>query len=176
MSSKRQKIIPLGGRYRQVILYLCCIRCGVMNLYMIMHQLNGSHASYIPRWQHWFEHSVQKSSPKLGWWWLHRDQRHFKSPASRLFVGSFVQARVKQNIKAPLRWPLCGESTDGWCDSPHKSILLVKWSTSPSGHYSDLYAFAKFLKFNHSANLHTFEQAQTPFGKRLFSSWTTNRG
>ena len=34
-----------------------------------------------------------------------------KSPASRLFAQSFIQVQIKENIKAPRRWPLCGEFT-----------------------------------------------------------------
>ena len=34
-----------------------------------------------------------------------------KSPASRLFTQSFIQAYIKENIKAPPHWPLCGEFT-----------------------------------------------------------------
>ena len=32
-----------------------------------------------------------------------------KSPASRLFTQSFIQAQIKENIKAPRHWPLCGD-------------------------------------------------------------------
>ena len=32
-----------------------------------------------------------------------------KSPASRLFTQPFIQAHIKENIKAPRHWPLCGE-------------------------------------------------------------------
>ena len=38
------------------------------------------------------------------WWRL-------KSPASRLFTQSFIQTQIKENIKAPRHWPLCGEFT-----------------------------------------------------------------
>ena len=34
-----------------------------------------------------------------------------KSPASRLFVQPFIRAQIKENIKAPRHWPLCGEFT-----------------------------------------------------------------
>ena len=33
-----------------------------------------------------------------------------KWPASRLFTQPFIQAQIKENIKAPRPWPLCGES------------------------------------------------------------------
>ena len=34
-----------------------------------------------------------------------------KSPASSLFTQSFIQAQIKENIKAPRHWPLCGGFT-----------------------------------------------------------------
>ena len=38
-----------------------------------------------------------------------------KSPASRLFTEPFIQAQIKENIKAPRHWPLCGKFTgDRW--------------------------------------------------------------
>ena len=38
-----------------------------------------------------------------------------KSPASRLFTQPFIQAQIKENMKAPCHWPLCGEFTgDRW--------------------------------------------------------------
>ena len=38
-----------------------------------------------------------------------------KSPASRLFTQPFIQTQIKENIKAPPHWPLCGEFTgDRW--------------------------------------------------------------
>ena len=36
--------------------------------------------------------------------------RH-KSPAWRLFTQLFIQAQIKENIKAPRHWPLWGEYT-----------------------------------------------------------------
>ena len=42
-----------------------------------------------------------------------------KSPASRLFTQSFIQAEIKENIKAPRHWPLRG--IHRWpLNSPHK--------------------------------------------------------
>ena len=34
-----------------------------------------------------------------------------KSPASRLFTQLFIRVHIKENIKAPRHWPLCGEFT-----------------------------------------------------------------
>ena len=42
------------------------------------------------------------------WWRL-------RSPASWLFTQPFIRVQIKENIKAPRRWPLCGEFTgDRW--------------------------------------------------------------
>ena len=35
-----------------------------------------------------------------------------KSPTSPLFTQPFIQAQIKENIKAPRHWPLCEEFTD----------------------------------------------------------------
>ena len=32
-----------------------------------------------------------------------------QSPASPLFTQPFIQAQMKENIKAPRHWPLCAE-------------------------------------------------------------------
>ena len=38
-----------------------------------------------------------------------------KSPASGLFTQLFIQVQIKENIKGPRHWPLCGEFTgDRW--------------------------------------------------------------
>ena len=49
----------------------------------------------------------------LEWaWW------RLKSPASPLFAQLFIQATIKESMKAPRHWPLCGESTgDRWISS-----------------------------------------------------------
>ena len=36
-----------------------------------------------------------------------------KSPASRLFTQLFMQTQIKEYMKAPRHWPLCGEFTGG---------------------------------------------------------------
>ena len=43
-----------------------------------------------------------------------------KSPASRLFTQLFIQAQIKENIKAPRHWPLWGEFTGDWWIAPTK--------------------------------------------------------
>ena len=42
-------------------------------------------------------------------------RRRLKSQASRLFIQPFIQAQMKESIKAPRHWPLRGEFTaDRW--------------------------------------------------------------
>ena len=43
----------------------------------------------------------------MSWW----QRWSLKSPASRLFTQPFIQTQIKENIKAPRHWPLCGEFT-----------------------------------------------------------------
>ena len=38
-------------------------------------------------------------------WWA---RWRLKSPSSWLFTQPFIQAQIKENIKAPRHWPLCG--------------------------------------------------------------------
>ena len=38
-------------------------------------------------------------------------QWRLKSPASRMFTQPYIQTQIKENIKAPRHWPLCGEFT-----------------------------------------------------------------
>ena len=51
------------------------------------------------------------------WWarWL------LKSPVSRLFTQPFIQAQIKENIKAPRHWPLWGEFTDDLWVPPQRA-------------------------------------------------------
>ena len=39
---------------------------------------------------------------------------HLKSPASRLVTEPFIEAQIKEKIKAPRHWPLCGEFSGDW--------------------------------------------------------------
>ena len=61
-----------------------------------------------------------RMTSQWAWWRL-------RSPTSRLFTQPFIRARIKENIKDPRHWPLCGEFTgDRWIprrgpvNSPHK--------------------------------------------------------
>ena len=52
-------------------------------------------------------------------------QMCLKSPASRLFNQSFIQTQIKENIKAPRHWPLCGEFTgEQWI--PHTNASYTE--------------------------------------------------
>ena len=63
----------------------------------------------------WIKTFVTSSSGYILWFitvtskWA---RRRPKSPASPLFTQPFIQVQIKENIKAPRHWPLCGEFTD----------------------------------------------------------------
>ena len=42
-------------------------------------------------------------------WFVEQIFIHPKSPASPLFTQPFIRLQIKENIKAPRHWPLCGE-------------------------------------------------------------------
>ena len=49
-----------------------------------------------------------------------------KSPASPVFTQPFIQAQIKENVKAPRHWPLRGEFNRWPVDSPHKGPIARK--------------------------------------------------
>ena len=75
------------------IIVLCIIYMPkLVNIVQLKTQVISRHNHHItmtPKWSCWF----------------------LKSPASRLFTQLLIQAKIKENIKAPHHWPLCGEST-----------------------------------------------------------------
>ena len=76
---------------------------------------HGPGMVYLLTWRQIYLHSLKG----------HRDDRDgvSTSPASRLFTQSFIQAQIKENIKDPSHWPLCGEFTgDRWI--PHTKDQL----------------------------------------------------
>ena len=56
---------------------------------------------------------ISEAALPLQWRHNGRDVVSIKSPASRLFTQPFIRAQIKENIKAPRHWPLCGEFTGG---------------------------------------------------------------
>ena len=68
--------------------------------------------------KHWspveYHGHIGQLSPHItvtSWW----ERWRLKSPTSRLFTQLFIQAQIKENIKAPRHWPLCGKFTgDRW--------------------------------------------------------------
>ena len=51
---------------------------------------------------------------------------HLKSPALRLFTQPFIQAQIKENIKATRHCPLCGEFTGDLWIPPDKGPITRK--------------------------------------------------
>ena len=53
-------------------------------------------------------------------WW------HLKSPVLQLFTKMFIQVQIKENVKAPHHWPLCGEFTSDWWIPCNKGPVTQK--------------------------------------------------
>ena len=62
------------------------------------------------------QNALELASVSFPHWW------HLKSLASLLFAQPFVQAQIKENIKALRHWPLWGEFTS----HPHKGPVAQK--------------------------------------------------
>ena len=75
-----------------------------------------------------------------------------KSPVSRMFAQPFVQALIKENLKAPRQWPLWG-NPPVTCGSPHTGpvtrkcfhLMLSSWKGSPVFPWKFHKAWKKFL-------------------------------
>ena len=52
----------------------------------------------------WYEAELTGNKPQ-------KSNNVIKPSASRLFTQPFIQTQIKENIKAPRHWPLCGEFT-----------------------------------------------------------------
>ena len=47
--------------------------------------------------------------------WRHNEHDGVSNHQPSIFTQPFIQAEIKENIKAPRHWPLCGEFTgDRW--------------------------------------------------------------
>ena len=67
----------------------------------------------IGRWIHgnrWYNH-IKTKHIKTTLQWRHNGRWRLKSPTSSVFTQPFIQAQIKEDIKAPCHWPLCGEFT-----------------------------------------------------------------
>ena len=63
-----------------------------------------SHACLLKRFAH-ITTFITMTTKRARW--------RLKLPASRLLTQVLIQAQIKENIKAPRHWPLCGEFTGG---------------------------------------------------------------
>ena len=66
-----------------------------------------------------------------------------KSPASRLFTQPLIQTQIKENIKAPRHWPLCGEFT-GTGEFPAQRASYAE-NVSIWWRHHDLYEWGAYL-------------------------------
>ena len=74
--------------------------------------------------------------------WRHNDHNErLDSPASRLFTQPFIQTQIKENIKAPCHWPLCGEFTG---EFPAKTASNTENVSIWWRHHEMTYSVGKF--------------------------------
>ena len=93
---------------------------------------------------------------------------------SRLFTQPFIQTQIKENIKAPRHWPLCGEFTGTgdfptqrasyaenvsiwWRHHVGQSIIVRSWKNRarhPGGHYWDYQAGGLPFRHCNSSEFH----------------------
>ena len=78
--------VSIWWRHHEVIAVNHCSSTWLGTLSMLSSGMNIILTSYWPRWR-------------------------LKSPASRLFTQAFIQTQIKENIKAPCHWSLCGDFT-----------------------------------------------------------------
>ena len=99
----------------------CCIlykrmtseRVIVFNRYVDKHQL-AKITDFVYDWVSHLSLNLNQYITVTSLW----ARWHLKSRASRLFTQPFIHAQIKENIKTPRHWPLCGEFTgDQWI--PH---------------------------------------------------------
>ena len=90
-------------------------------------------------------------------WW------HLKSSESRLFTQPFIQAQIKENIKALRHWPLCGIHRSP-VNSPHKWPVRRK-----------IFPFDDVIMASQSfTEIYTFLRAAKKGPVQLSSIWTNN--
>ena len=95
---------------RQHGLCSLCIMTSLEKHEVIHKELSDLFPQLAQTWQTWGCNALETITLTSQWarWRL-------KSPASLLFTQLLVQARIKDNIKAPRHWPLRGECTgDQW--------------------------------------------------------------
>ena len=91
-SFQKMRLKMLSGMWRPFCLCLSTLTWGLQHTYTAV--------------THPYDHKICLITMMSQWarWRL-------KSPASRLFAQPFIRVQIKENIKAPRHWPLCGEFT-----------------------------------------------------------------
>ena len=75
-----------------------------------------------------------------------------KATASRLFTQPFIQTQIKENIKAPRHWPLCGEFT-GTGEFPAQRASYAENVSIWWRHHESLMMYSSRIKVKIQYNL-----------------------
>ena len=103
-----------------------CIRWPYQHRKPHLHREHSGTRQYLKEKMLIYSHMIPYIITATSKWarWL------LKLPASRLFTQPFVQAQIKENIKAPRHWPLWGNSPVIGEFPAHRAINAEKFSIS----------------------------------------------
>ena len=120
---------PLGDthvilKFFSSVPYICESEfVNLRRLYIFVFEFNRVYSTHSNPWIRFMLLMIQSGYHRFHVFVLGRDitltsqwvRLRPKSPALPLFTQPFIQAQIKENIKAPCHWPLCGEFTgDRW--------------------------------------------------------------
>ena len=118
----------------------------------------------------WFSHSKINHTTQ----WRHNDHDGVsKSPASRLFTQPFIQTQIKENIKAPRHWPLCGEFTGtGELPAQRASYAEIVWSIWWRHHEQNrFHGQGPELLRDSQVNTHVIQQEVSNMSSNWLAAW-----
>ena len=95
-------------------------------------------------------------------------RRRLKSPALRLFTQPFIQVKIKENIKAPRHWPLCGEFTGDRASNAEK--VSIWWRHHETTWIEHNETWTKWLTFRRQH----FWPGDKPLSEPMMSSLLTH--
>ena len=105
-------------------IFTCCIRGHISDVNRVVLFLGGNGSDHKMVMPVLITGTVPIAVASWWAWWL------LKSPALPMISQPFIRAQIKENIKAPLHWPLCGEFKwpITWKIFPFDDIIMITWA------------------------------------------------
>ena len=109
---------PKHINFQVPVMHIFCTKfCYPRSVVAPLHMRHNSH--YVDcTILHMFRHDFLRYQWKTFCWpdalqWRHNERNSVSNhQPPRLFTQPFIQTQIKENIKAPRNWPLCGDFTD----------------------------------------------------------------